>query len=190
MALKPNLLKTLFSKLAPMADDVAEGVVKYGDDAAKVLYGGSDGLGFSTLGYELGLGFSNVNVNPRALPNLNGFVETGPLGNEITFFDNVPSIVGIDGKRYAYPYRHSPQDSLKERLLDKRTGLGKATDFDDLYTEAGHVLGHQFPAEQLVSKYGLDAYRPHKNTALGRWYADVMQKMGRDPFNDVDHLPF
>lgn len=197
MAINPNTIKTLFRKLAPVADDVAKGVVKYGDDVvkygddtAKILYGGSKGLGFSTLGDKLGLGFSNAKVNPRALPNLSGYVEIGPLGDEITFFDNLRNTVGINGKRYTYPYRYSPQNALKERLLNKRTGLGKATDFDDSYTGTINVLGLQFPAEQLVPKYGLDAYRPHKNTALGRWYADNMRMMGLNPFNDVDYLPF
>lgn len=37
MALNPNTIKALFGKLAPYADDVAEGVAKYGDDVAEDL---------------------------------------------------------------------------------------------------------------------------------------------------------
>lgn len=183
---KLNKLKALYNRIAPAMDNVHEGIVKHGDDAMKILSNGPDDLGFSKLGD--GLGFSNVKIDPRALPNLKSQTLTGPLGNDITLFDNLTQTVGIDGKRYTYPYKHSPQDALKERLLDKRTGLGKP-DASDFITE-GTVLGHRFPVDELVPKYGLDAYRPHSNTALGRWYADVMQKMGLDPFDDDDSLPF
>lgn len=191
MALNPKTIKALFGKLAPMADDVAEGVVKYGDDVVKygddtmkVLYGDPDGLGFSTLGDDLGLGFSNAKVDPRALPNLSGYVETGPLGDEIAFFDNLQNTVGINGKRYTYPYRYSPQNALKESLLDKRTGLGKPP----IPLEEAQVLGQPFDVSQLV-EHGI-GYRPHKNTALGKWYADNMRKVGIEPLDDVDYIPF
>lgn len=173
MALNPNTIKALFGKLAPMADDVAGAVANYGDDAARLIGEYSDDA---------------ARIAQHTGDPLGGFVETGPLGNAITHYMNVPGRVDIDGKPFHYPIRYTPQNALKEKLLDARTGLGKPDPGD--FTEIATVFGREFPKDQLA--YGT---RPHNNTALGRWFNDMYMKAMRvDPtvFDEMgpDELPF
>lgn len=163
MAFNLSKLKALFSKLAPMADDVAGAVANYGDDAARLIANNADDV-------------------------TDAFVKTGPLGNSITHYMNIPGRVDIDGKPFHYPFKYTPQNALKEKLLDARTGLGKPDPSD--FTEIATVFGREFPKDQLA--YGM---RPHRNTALGRWFDDMYVKALReDPVGFVelgpDELPF
>lgn len=152
MAFKLGNLKNLFRKLTPYADDVAKGVANYGDDVARLAANYGDDA---------------ARIAQHTGDPLGGFVETGPLGNTITHYMNVPGRVDIDGKPFHYPIRYTPQNALKEKLLDARTGLGKP-DAGDFIDEA-MVLGEAFPKNQLVESTD-PHWRPHKNTALGRWF--------------------
>ena len=163
MALNLNTIKALFGKLAPYADDVAGAVANYGDDAVRGIANSADDV-------------------------VDAFIETGPLGNSITHYMNTPGRIDIDGKAFHYPNKFTPQNALKEKLLDARTGLGKPDPGD--FTEIATVFGRDFPKDQLA--YGM---RPHRNTALGRWFDDAYKKvLGADTIvfdtAGLDEIPF
>lgn len=94
------------------------------------------------------------------------FDEIGPLGNIITQYYHIPGRVDIDGKPFHYPSGKSPQDILKKNLLDSRTWQGYDPYVD--FEETAPVFEYQFPQSQLVDTGG--SWRPHANTALGRWF--------------------
>ena len=60
MAINPKTIKALFGKLAPMADDIAAGVAKYGDDAARAVANYGDDVAKALVADNAG----------RALPSL------------------------------------------------------------------------------------------------------------------------
>lgn len=133
--------------IANNADDAARVIANQGDDAARIALHTGDPLG--------------------------GFVETGPLGNTITHYMNAPGLVDIDGKTFHYPTTYSPQNALKEKLLDARTGLGKPDPGD--FVDEVMTLGESFPRDLMVRSTD-PTWRPHKNTALGKWFERSVPK--------------
>ena len=168
-------LASLFKRLlGRYGDDAARIIANNADDAARVIANQSDDV-------------ARIVAN-NADDVLDAFDETGPLGNTITHYYNIPGRVDIDGKPFHYPIRYTPQNALKEKLLDARTGLGKPDPGD--FTEFATVLGRDFPKDQLA--YGI---RPHSNTALGRWFNKAYTDIMRGPvgvFTEIgpDELPF
>lgn len=157
MAFNLNAIKALFGKLAPYADDAVGAVAKYGDDAARAVANyGDDALAV-------------VDKVDDVLPDRT-FEFTNPFGQVVSADYNKPGVWNIDGKTFhdiPESYALTNQNVLKEELLNKRTGLGKP-DAGDFIDEA-MVLGEAFPKDQLVESTD-PRWRPHKNTALGRWF--------------------
>lgn len=202
MAFNLSSLKGLFSKLkpaakavAPVADDIAKGVVNYGDDAAKLVTNyGDDALNVA-------------NKVDDFVPDRT-FEFTNPFGQAVSADYSKPGVWNIDGKTFHDVPENSlltNQNVLKEELLNKRTGreylnavpregsdvkfLGDATqlfDYDnrEMFKRGDGftiTLPYHMPSEDLV--YDYTTLRPHKNTALGRWYDEAMfEKMAKDSF--------
>lgn len=167
-------LNNLFKKL----------VTEYGDDAlALVADKGDDALAIADKVDDF-------------IPDRT-FEFTNPFGQVVSADYNKPGIWNIDGKTFhdlPENYALTNQSVLKEELLNKRTGreylnimpregsdvkfLGDATQFfDDGNREMFKrgdgftiTLPYHMPSEDLV--YDYTTLRPHKNTALGRWYGD------------------
>lgn len=78
MALIPQSIKALFSKLAPYVDDVAKGVANYGDDVAR---------GVATYGDDIAKGVANYGDDVLALANVVGGVTSAP-----DFDDLIPEL--------------------------------------------------------------------------------------------------
>ena len=205
MAFKLNSLKTLFNKLAPMADDVAEGVANYGNDIMTLAKNNYDDLSeASKRVFDLGLSPGHSDKFGR---------EVLPMANGNAF---------IDGKLFHYPdlTEDSPiQDYMKARLMDKHVNPGQNSGVRDIikrmpdtpysapswqsfipgntpvlgdvvipnaFIDGFHpansmstMLPKRIDTADLIMQspelpdasgkvFGL---RPHKNTALGKWFA-------------------
>ena len=172
MALNPNTIKSLFGKLAPYADDAAKGVANYGDDAARLI------------------GKYGDDVVPTYADDAAEWIIKGKPIHEVP-----------EGALW------TPQNRLKDTLVAKRTGrdsiwepwefrngtdvshLGNAIErftYDNrpIYDfGAASVRTPHLPTEQLV--YSKGELRPHKNTALGRWYNSKM----RDRASMLNNMP-
>lgn len=193
MALNPNTIKALFGKLAPYADDVVKGVANYGDDALALVADKGDDVARAVANYGDDA-LAVVDKVDDFIPDRT-FEFTNPFGQVVSADYNKPGVWNIDGKTFhdiPEPYALTNQNALKEELLNKRTGreylnsvpregydvkfLGDATPHFDYNNRETFNRGDGFtttlpyhmPSEDLV--YDRSTLRPHKNTALGRWY--------------------
>ena len=234
-------LAKFFKKAAPLADDIAGAIVNYGDDAARLAanYGDDvlEAVGKSNFApWDLSKDFDSYGPDDVLPFGTNSYGQTViPLGNAGAI---------IDGKTFHYPTKYSPQNALKEKLLDKRIGvatrpespklsniseyadpdftfptttsvLGDAilehswapTEYDFLdyagssiapYDVFNQSLANPISTSGMViqtpevlngishSDDGAFGLRPHRNTALGRWFAKNNPNYGWD----VDKFPF
>lgn len=205
MALNPKTIKALFGKLAPMADDVAEGVVKYGDDVAedtsRILnyvnkqsqYGAYPYHRFqknpairsaltATELYDRGIPVANV-PNGGILKRASDYVM-----DNVSDFDTRDKV--WDGLWQAVD--SAPITEYSDGALKQVDFLGPAnlryTDLGDVskaLPEVGSVSIPSIGVQGLVNEDpGL--IRPHKNTALGRWYDTQAKKKGvQYPFGSI-----
>lgn len=116
MALNPNTIKALFSKLAPYADDAAEGVTKYGDDAARLVANyGDDALAVANEVDDLPFVGVRADVRNR---HSTGYDIGGPDGGPYEM-----DAVSVDRHWFEYPPdseiygRHHYLRGLKHDLL-------------------------------------------------------------------------
>ena len=157
-----NASNTATKALTNYGDDVAKGVANYGDDALRTV----DKMG-------------------DTLPDRT-FEFTNRFGQNVSADYNKPGIWNVGGKTFhdlSEGDLRTSQNVLKEELLNKRTDRGHPYDF----TESRPPLSAYFipPEYEAVTDYDPDdgftdydlieipgTARPHKNTALGRWYAN------------------
>lgn len=153
MALNPNTIKILFGKLVPYADDVAKGVAKYGDDASLVA---------GNIGTDLARYSRNFNPDD-VLNTLNRRANIGvsDLGDDF---------VKLGQQTFHYPIGNSSQDTLKGRLLAKRTGLNSVSDF---VTD----LDDNIPLDTAMSPSAMDML------------SGSLKELGTVPLSDLPSTP-
>lgn len=188
-------LKALFSKLkpaaravAPVADDIAKGVANYGDDAAKLAanYGDDalravDKVDDALAGFDLTVPTAQQRLKDELL------FKRSPASLDVSEVVELPSVV---------PDRYPRFDSAASRLAHYNEPGGAWGRFPKTTRYLGDVAGDiglgklvpgdigetirvpELPTSGLVvqgptlelfeAPIGL---RPHKNTALGRWFS-------------------
>jgi hypothetical protein len=190
MAFNLGALKALFSKLkpaaravAPVSDDVARGVANYGDDALRAVGKVGDFLPPATVANPIVLAILKERLVDKRLP-YDHFTHVEPpaaASEEIGEFIN-----GFN------------EDPLWGRFPRSTKTLGNVA--TDLYDNDGVVpIGDdniwlrkpidtsQLVVDSLRPRGRFDkqfTLRPHKNTALGRWYDKQVQEeaMIKDSF--------
>lgn len=216
MALNPNTIKALFGKLAPYADDVAKGVAEYGDDAARLVANYGDDVAEDTsriLSYvnkqsQYGpYPYHKFQKSP-AIRNALTATELYDGGFPVA---NVPN-GGILKRASDYVMDNVSEFDTRDKVWD---GLWQAVDSAPIteysdgalkqvdflgpanlrYTDLGDV-SKALPEAGSVSTPSIDMrglvnedpglIRPHKNTALGRWYDAQAKKKGvQYPFGSI-----
>lgn len=179
MAINPNTIKALFSKLkpatkaiAPMADDAAKGVIKYGDDAARAVTNYGDDF-----------------LPPATFPDLNAQAALKDrLLDKRLPYDHFEYIAPpraanelaadvIEGFQDSYYWGRFPRDTDILGPVTKEVSTER-----NFFPNGTAVMTPQLPTSDLVvddvipSEYGYKGFtlRPHKNTALGRWFANAL----------------
>ena len=191
MALTPNTVKALFGKLAPYTDDVAKGVVNYGDDVAEDLtrlsaYVSKQNARAPEVPLPVKTALQAPTLNSMGLP-LNE--SSGVLSKLKGALDGIP------GNSYTkYKANRTFNNALDNAgwrgNVNSMSGvtdwLGAGKLDDDLYAWGGprtfavpknrvSINVPDLPLDTVVD-FG-DFRRPHKNTALGKWF----DKIKNDP---------
>lgn len=216
MALNPNTIKALFGKLAPMADDVAGAVANYGDDAARLVANYGDDVAEDTsriLNYinkQSRYGaypYHKYQPSP-AIRNALTATEVYDGGFPVATIPNdgvlrrasdyvLDNVSDLDTRHRVWGGLMQAADSAPitnyaDGALRKTNFLGpakvKATDLGDVASaipELGSISTPDISMSNVVwSDPGL--IRPHKNTALGRWYDAQAKKKGvQYPFGPI-----
>ena len=197
MALNPNTIKALFGKLAPYADDVAKGVANYGDDAARLVtdYGDDVVDDFTRLTSYV----NRHNAKSLDVPTpVKTALQAGKL-NDLGFSNTPPQ--GVLAKLHSAlddvpvdDYTRYKTDRLFNNAVDNAgwrgnvvedvattdwLGQGRAAEFNSwngpvsyVHPENGvSVRVPEIPLSSVVSTSSVR--RPHKNTALARWFESV-----------------
>ena len=191
MALNPNTIKALFGKLAPMADDVAEGVVKYGDNVADDLTRLSAYVSrHNARSPEVPLPVKTALQAPML--NSMGLPINEPSGVLVKLRDTLDSIPANSYSKYKAnrTFNNALDNAGWRGNVNSTSGitdwLGQGKLDEDLYAWGGprtfaapedgvSVSVPDLPLDQIVSSSGVR--RPHKNTALYRWF----EKAKNDP---------
>lgn len=183
MALNPNTIKALFGKLAPMADDVAGAVANYGDDAARLIgeYGDDVAADTSRL-------LKKYTYGNEGNPVLN----TG-LQKRLVYDNGIPVLAepsgGVLSKAYDYAFKNAGPKGFKDVTHAMNSAVAPTYSFGEMVDALGphgtydtyfaeHIGSPHVGAVPLSTNMRLsdlvhegDGYvRPHKNTALGRWF--------------------
>lgn len=190
MAINPNTIKALFSKLGgaakkalPLADDAAAAVANYGDDAVRAALPYVDDVADDTTRL---LNYMNQQSQWGGFPQFGKFQTNPALNNALTatkhYIDDIPVVSTADGgvlkKAADYALEGLPVGDKRSELVQ---ALSDAVDAapqmpstalrttDSLVGLPGNVNIPKLHTKELV-KMPVYGYRPHKNTALGRWF--------------------
>ncbi len=188
MALNPNTIKALFGKLAPMADDAAKGVANYGDDALAAVGKPDNFLDGVTFLDDFAIPNGPRTAQQQLKDEL--LFKRSPGALDVVDTPNLPSIVP-DG----HVWEMWGGENVAKRIHSYDSpyfgGFPRSTQYlGDVFGDLGEGLVPsspqnaikvpEIPTSQLVAqtpKYGarddlhVVGLRPHKNTALGRWFA-------------------
>lgn len=216
MALNPNTVKALFGKLAPYADDAARAVANYGDDAARLVANYGDDVAEDTsriLNYvnrqsQYGAyPYHKFQKNP-AIRNALTATELYDGGTPVAVVPNS----GVLKRASDYVMDNVSDFDTRDKVWDdlwKAVDSAPVTEYSDgalrqvaflgpanlQYTDLGDVSS-AVPEAGSVSTPNIDMrglvndasglIRPHKNTALGRWYDAQAKKKGvQYPFGSI-----
>lgn len=169
MALNPNTIKALFGKLAPLADDAAGAVAKYGDDALAVVDRVDDFLPPATV------------TNPKALAGLKERLIDKRLPYDHFTYIKPPASASKASAEFVEGF-NDPMSWGRFPRYTKTLGAVDADLFasgDAIVPKGSAVSVPEMPTSGLVVNRGQRddwrvrgfELRPHKNTALGRWYS-------------------
>lgn len=187
MALKPGTIKALFGKLAwQYGDDIVEGAAKYGDDVVSATAPYVDDVAEDATRL---LNYYNKNVEWTPHLHRNAIINT---------VDNSALNQALQAKTgyvYGMPAFHQADSGVLKKMTD--------------YALRGNVLGSGVVDDATRSKLykaletAVDVApesieetpwfikgwgRPHKNTALGRWYSKYGNILDLDDFEyDLDY---
>ena len=202
MAFNPKAIKALFGKLAPYADDVAKGVANYGDDAARLAanYGddalravdkADDFLDDVTFLDDFAIPNSPRTAQQHLKDEL--LFKRSPASLDVRDIPKLPATVP-DG----HVWERWGNENVSRRLHTYDSpywgGFPSTTEYlGDVFGDLGEGLMPtlsqnaikipELPTSQLVAQtpahgswddLSVVGLRPHKNTALGRWFAKNM----------------
>lgn len=156
MALKPGTIKALFGKLAGQyGDDVIEGVAKYGDDAYRMAYNYGDDVMLKAM--------SDGDLGSLKRPfEVDNILNSYDLHNEPWFNFN-PNTTKFLGN----PVEDITVNSIPRVKVPNLPTDGLVKEYLQI-SDVGSPSGVDAFVEPLV--------RPHRNTALGRWFRQQMSK--------------
>jgi hypothetical protein len=167
MALKPGTIKALFGKLAGQyGDDIVEGVAKYGDDVVGATAPYVDDVAEDTTRL---LNYYNNNAKWSTHPYIYGKYVDNPVLNQALqastgYVDNIPVIRQADS---------GVLKKMSDYALwgnDLGSGLPTGNARSNLYNALETATDAAPESIKGTSGFIEEFGRPHKNTALGRWF--------------------